>query len=107
FLTMQTAAKKRAIIKEAYRLLEPGGRFAFHELCLQPEQIPDEKAQEVRDTLSRSIHVHADPLTIKQWQTLVEEEGFEVTDKTTTTMSLLKPLRLISDEGLPGAIKFI
>src|SRR3982751_1796847 len=33
-LTMQTAETKRNIVKEAYRLLKPQGRYGIHEMCL-------------------------------------------------------------------------
>src|SRR5690625_924301 len=103
---MQTAAKKRAIVQEAYRLLETGGTYAIHELCLRPDQFRDYKAQEIYKALSQTIHVHAEPLTALQWENLLKEAGFEIADKKTIAMSLLKPLRVLYDEGLFGAVKF-
>lgn len=106
-LTMQSEAKKRAMVKEALRLLEPGGKYGIHELCLYPDNLSDSRAQAIRKKMSQTIHVNAQPLTVSQWQALLKEEGFEVLDQSSVKMSLLKPLRVVYDEGLWGAVRFL
>ena len=104
-LTMQSPVVKRAIIDEAFRILEPGGRYAIHELGFT-DTAADDAQKDVAKTLSRTIKVGARPLTVDAWSELFEEAGFTVEYSTTNPMHLLEPKRLISDEGLVGALRF-
>ena len=104
-LTMQSPDGKRAVIKEAARLLRPGGRYAIHELAFRPDR-SDEELEEFRKTLSRAIRVGARPLKTEQWAQLLSEAGLEVTWSATAPMRLLEPSRVIRDEGLLGALRF-
>ena len=65
-LTMQGEKSKKAIISEAVRLLAPGGRYAIHELAVQPDTIDEELHTQIRKDLARAIHVNARPLTCAQ-----------------------------------------
>ena len=67
-LTMQADRDREAIVAEAYRLLRPGGRYAIHELGLQPDALDAEVAAKVHSALVRSIKVNARPLTVGQWR---------------------------------------
>lgn len=104
-LTMQTPKQKRAIIREAHRVLASGGRYAIHELGLAPDDLGEETKQRIERELSASIRVGARPLTTEEWTRLLEEEGFEVEVYTTAPMHLLEPTRLIQDEGLAGVLR--
>ena len=104
FLTMQPDAAKRAIIDEAFRLLEPGGRYGIHELALQPDSLSDERQEQIRADLGSRLHFGARPLTVADWRSLLEQAGFVVDWHQTAPMALLKPARLISDEGLARAV---
>jgi len=106
-LTMQGSAQKTHIVREAFRLLRPGGRYGIHELCFTPEDLDESVKIEVQTQLTESIHVGARPQTIAEWRALLEREGFGVTDVGLAPMHLLEPGRLLRDEGLPGAIRFI
>lgn len=106
-LTMQTPGLKQAIVQEAHRLLKPGGRYAIHELCLQPDDLPQSQKDEINQALSQAIHVGARPLTVSEWRALLEEAGFTVTAQATAPMHLLEIGRLIQDEGWGGALRFI
>jgi len=106
-LTMQTRTRKRQIIHEANRLLRPGGRYGIHELCLVPDNLPPEQADEVRRSITDAIKHQALPLTVSEWERLLEAEGFEVTDRATAPMALLNPGRLVRDEGIVGALRFL
>jgi SAM-dependent methyltransferase len=106
-LTMQREPQKRRIVGEAYRLLRPGGRYGIHELCLTPDELSEEVKEEIRDALSRTIHVGARPLTPSEWRALLESEGFVVSAEATAPMHLLEPKRFVRDEGVPGALRFV
>lgn len=105
-LTMQGDAAKQAIVAEAARVLRPGGRYAIHELALIPDTVSEEISTEIRQALARSIKVNARPLTIAEWSKLLAEHGLVVDNVTTAPMALLQPRRLVSDEGLFGALRF-
>ena len=105
-LTMQGPEQKRQIVREAARLLKPGGRYGVHELCLLPDDLDDSIKQEIQHALSQSIHVGARPLTAKEWRAVLEAEGFEVQAEALRPMRLLEAGRLIQDEGLWGALRF-
>lgn len=99
-LTMQSARGKRAIVAEAARLLRPDGRYAIHELA-------NLGTPEARLDLARSIKVNAQPLSPQEWEELLAEAGFEVLETHQAPMALLSPGRLVADEGLAGAARFL
>ena len=106
-LTMQTPAQKKAIVQEALRVLQPGGRYGIHELALAPDGLGDEIKEQVSHDLSSVIHVGARPLTSLEWRSLLESEGFEVRTEAAAPMHLLEPRRLIRDEGLRGMLRIL
>ncbi|MDH3024895.1 methyltransferase domain-containing protein [Gordonia alkanivorans] len=106
-LTMQADRNKAKIVEEAFRVLRPGGRYAIHELAINPDTLPDEEKTEIRKSLARSIKVNARPLTEAEWRKLLTDAGFEVTTVKFAKMALLEPRRVIADEGLVGALKFV
>ncbi|GAC83679.1 class I SAM-dependent methyltransferase [Gordonia paraffinivorans] len=106
-LTMQSDRNKAKIVQEAFRVLRPGGRYAIHELAINPDTLPDEEKTEIRKSLARSIKVNARPLTEAEWRKLLTDAGFEVTKVRFAKMALLEPRRVIADEGLGGALKFV
>ncbi len=105
-LTMQGPAQKSEIAREAARILKAGGRYGIHELCLVPDDLGEAIKLEIQHVLSQMIHVGARPLSAKEWRALLEGEGFNVRTEMFRPMRLLKPGRLIQDEGLWGALRF-
>jgi ubiquinone/menaquinone biosynthesis C-methylase UbiE len=104
-LTMHSAMQKVEIIREAFRILAPGGRYGVHELSLEPDSLSAEVKGQVMKELSASIHVGARPLTSSEWRAALEAEGFEIEAEATAPMSLLELRRMIQDEGLAGTLK--
>jgi len=106
-LTMQTSEVKRDIVREAYRLLNKGGRYGIHEMCLMSDTLDADKRKETERSLTGVVHHGVRPLAISEWRSLLESEAFEVQSVETASMSLLEPGRLIRDEGLAGAARFV
>jgi cyclopropane fatty-acyl-phospholipid synthase-like methyltransferase len=106
-LTMQTPEMKRRIVIEARRLLKRGGRYAIHEMCLVGDDLDEEVKKEINQALSQAIHVGVRPLSVSEWRELMDAEGFEVQSEVRAPMHLLEPRRLLSDEGLKGALRFV
>lgn len=104
-LTMQTAAQKERIVREAFRVLKPGGRYGIHEIGLTPHDLAEPRKDEVARDLSKAIHVGARPLTRPEWRSLLESVGFRIEMETTAPMHLLELPRLVRDEGVFGALR--
>ncbi|GMV91421.1 MAG: methyltransferase [Candidatus Hydrogenedentota bacterium] len=102
-LSMQTAAGKARIVKEAHRVLRHGGRYGIHELCLRPDSLDEGIKSAIERDLSEAIRVGARPLTSTEWQSLLEDEGFRVISEKAAPMHLLELPRIIADEGIFGA----
>src|SRR6476469_2857307 len=105
-LSMQTPQQKCGIVREAFRLLKPGGRYGIHELCLIPDNLDQRTKLEIQNELAAVIHHGTRPLTVSEWRALLEFEGFLVQTQTQAPMHLLEPGRMIQDEGVIGALRF-
>jgi SAM-dependent methyltransferase len=105
-LSMQPPQHKEQIVREACRLLKPGGRYGIHELCLIPNDLDDNAKVEIQTELAAAIHHGTRPLTIAEWQSLLESEGFSVRACAQAPMHLLEPGRIIQDEGVFGTLRF-
>jgi hypothetical protein len=105
-LSMQTPQQKSRIVQEAHRLLKPGGRYGIHELCLIPDDLAESTKQKIQTDLAAVIHHGTRPLTIAEWQGLLDAEGFSVQTQAQAPMHLLEPRRIIQDEGVFGALRF-
>lgn len=106
-LSMQMANVKSRIIAEAARVLKPSGRYGIHELCLIPDSIDASTRDAISRELSDDIHVGVRPLTVSEWKQLLESAGLTVVSEQLAPMHLLEPARLISDEGLFRAMRFM
>lgn len=106
-LTMQTENTKRAIVREAYRLLKEGGRYGIHEMCLRMENLDDETRLQTERDLTGVVRHGVRPLTVAEWTDLLQSEGFKVQSTEVAPMGLLEPRSLIRDEGVIGAMRFV
>lgn len=106
-LTMQADAQKSAIIREAHRILKPGGFYGIHELGLIPDDISPDQKTEIQKELAKSIKVNARPLTLSEWTQLLEDEAFRVVKVDTAPMLLLEPGRIVHDEGVRRVMKIL
>jgi hypothetical protein len=106
-LTTQTSEMKRRILREARRLLKRSGRYAIHELCLVGDDLDEDRKHEINQALSRTIHEGVRALSVPEWRRLMQAEGFEIEVEAYAPMHLLEPKRLLRDEGLKGAVRFI
>lgn len=107
YLSMQPAGQKAKIIAELARLVRPGGRIGLHEVAFAPDGIAEADAAAVAAALTSTIKVNVSPLTIAGWVELLDEGGFDVAHRATAPLHLLEPRRLVADEGLLGAARFV
>jgi cyclopropane fatty-acyl-phospholipid synthase-like methyltransferase len=106
-LSMQPDSQKARIVAEARRLLRPNGRYAIHELCVQPADLPFAERQLIEQDLSQAIHAGVKLLTAAEWRQLLALQGFEVVSEQHAPMHLLRPLRVLHDEGLRQFVRFL
>ncbi|MBX2909929.1 MAG: methyltransferase domain-containing protein [Chitinophagales bacterium] len=102
-LTMHADKRKSEIIQEAHRILKKGGLYAIHEMGLV--EVDEELKNKIQKDLAFSIKVNARPLTVNEWKTLLEQEGFTVKQVYTNEMLLLETKRIIDDEGFFRTLK--
>src|SRR5699024_861421 len=60
-LTMQADHRKTEIMREARRILRPGGLYRIHELGLMPDDIDIESKKDIQRNLAKLMHVNARP----------------------------------------------
>lgn len=102
-LTMHADHRKIEIIKEAQRILKPGGLYAIHELGLR--DVNEDTKTAIQRDLALAIKVNARPLTVEEWTKLLEDQGFSVLRTCSNPMHLLEPQRIFSDEGFFRTLK--
>lgn len=107
YLTMQPDSLKHRAVGELARLLRPGGRFAMHEVAFAPDEIDDVARDKAREDLTSTIKVNVTPMTVSGWEQLLADHGLVVVQRHCVPLHLLEPRRLIADEGLAGAARFV
>ncbi len=106
YLTMQPERLKREVVRELARVVRPGGRIGLHEVALAPDDIATDEADRISKELANTIKVVVRPLSVNGWIQLLDEAGFDAEDRFSAPLHLLEPRRLVSDEGLAGALRF-
>jgi len=76
-------------------------------MCLTSDKLDEAAKKRTERELTGVVHHGVRPLTVSEWRSLLESEGFEVQSLDLAQMSLLEPTRLIRDEGLVGAARFV
>jgi len=98
-ITMQSPAGKAKILKAIYNHLKPTGQFLSHEMLLKGNK------EIVYKTLSQSIKVNSQPLTLEEWQSFCQGAGLKIKQYKTDGMGLLNLWQMIRDEGLFNTLK--
>lgn len=104
-LTMQADHRKAEIMREAHRILRPGGLYGIHEIALTPDAMSADTKKQIQHDLATTIKVNARPLTRAEWTAMLEAEGFIVESVMTNPMHLLETARIIDDEGFLRTLK--
>ncbi len=100
-LTMQSDVGKAKILSGIKNCLKPGGKFLSHEMLVR------DNAEQVRKSLSQSIRVNVNPLTVSEWSHLCRDVGLTIQQQQTGNMGLLNLNQMINDEGLLRTVKII
>lgn len=98
-LTMHADHRKAEIIKEAHRILKPNGLYGIHELVLSTNKLSETESAAIKKELAQVSHVNARPLSVLEWESVLETNGFKVISVETSEMLLLEPKRMLADEG--------
>ncbi len=106
-LSMQGDDVRHAIVNEVARVLRPGGRYGIHEVALIPNSISEEARADVQQALASAVKDGARLLTVAEWMQLLAEHELVVDMVSTAPVALLEPRRLVADEGLSGALRFV
>ncbi|MBL0126762.1 MAG: methyltransferase domain-containing protein [Flavobacteriales bacterium] len=106
-LTMQADHRKAEIVREAYRILRPGGLYGIHEIALTPDSMPEAGKKKIQHDLATTIKVNARPLTEAEWTAMLVAEGFTVESVMTNPMHLLEAARIVDDEGFFRTLKIV
>jgi len=98
-LTMQSAKGKAKILSAIRAHLKPGGKFLSQEMLIRTNN------SQVLKSLSATIRVNANPLTLSEWETACQEAGLTLQQHQTGAMGLLNFSQMVRDEGLLGVVK--
>ncbi len=74
---------KEKLIKESARVLKPGGKIAFTDWLIAPSGMSDEDATRICNTMKFPAM-----LTLKKYEALLKENGFEILEATDLTETM-------------------
>jgi cyclopropane fatty-acyl-phospholipid synthase-like methyltransferase len=98
-LTMQSPVGKAKVLQAIQNHLKPTGKFLSHEMLIRGNK------SAVYQTLSQTIRVNSQPLTIEEWQSACATAGLTIQQHQTGTMGLLSLRQMIRDEGIFSTLK--
>ncbi len=102
-LTMLSNTNKEKAIQNYYDVLKPGGMLLTHDVCLLTDDITLQK-QIIKD-LSRAIHVHVEPKTVKEWEKSFSK--FSSVQSFHGYMTLMNIKGMVDDEGLFNTLSIV
>ncbi|QGU07719.1 Methyltransferase domain protein [Corynebacterium occultum] len=91
FLSHNPEDEKLRVLREAGRLLRPGGFFALHEAILRPDDLDPALIATRREELSQLLGAEAHPLSGAGWAELIEKAGFALVEKRVSDLPLAEP----------------
>lgn len=97
-LALQPEPQRKATLKEAFRVLKPGGRIGLHELCWRQPPTPD-----VEQRLANLWRSEVHPLVVRGWWDLLEEAGFNSVRNELAVVSYFTRQGMTADEGEQAA----
>lgn len=97
-LATQPEPQRRATLKEAFRVLKPGGRIGLHELCWRQPPTP-EVMQRLAGVWRGEVH----PLVVRGWWDLLEQAGFGQIRNELAVVSYFTRQGMTADEGEQAA----
>ena len=100
-LTMIPPEGKVKCVTEYFRVLKPGGLLLTHDVMLKGNP------EDMREELSKTIHVPVTPLTPDGWKGLMEDRGFSPVEVLTGDMSLMSLDSMVYDEGWQNTLKIL
>ncbi|MDJ0691857.1 MAG: class I SAM-dependent methyltransferase [Xenococcaceae cyanobacterium MO_188.B32] len=100
-LTMQSDVGKSKILSAIKKHLKPGSKFLSHEMLVRSNE------SEVRKSLSQTIRVNANPLTLEEWESACRKAGLSLQQWKAGEMGLLNLSQMVRDEGLFGTVKIV
>ena len=98
-LSMQSGAGKAKVLAGIKEHLKLGGKFLSQEMLVRSNE------SEVRKTLSQTIRVNANPLTLSEWSNACENAGLTLQQEQTGIMGLLNFGQMVRDEGFRRTVK--
>ncbi len=105
-LTMRTQQMKLNLLCESNRILQPGGWFGVHELCIAPgasEQIRCDIERRLTIELGAGIR----PLMSTEWRSLFGRAGFQLLWEGRAPMQVFESPRMVTGTRLGGALRLL
>lgn len=102
-LTMYVDKAKTRLTDEYYRVLKPGGYLLTHDIMFTHESLEASGHTQLENVVKSNVS----PMTHSAWKALFIASGFRSVDTHHGAMSLMSPVGMVRDEGLPRTAKIL